>query len=49
MFVATFLSLFVVPILYIVITQIRLLFAGVPKVRHQAGKLVKQSEVDVLP
>ncbi len=49
MFVATFLSLFVVPILYIVITQIRLLFAGVPKARHQAGKLVKQSEVDVLP
>ncbi len=49
MFVATFLSLFVVPILYIVITQIRSLFAGVPKARHQAGKLVKQSEVDVLP
>jgi hydrophobic/amphiphilic exporter-1 (mainly G- bacteria), HAE1 family len=42
MFVATFLSLFVVPILYIVITQIRLLFAGVPKARHQAGKLAKQ-------
>lgn len=49
MFVATFLSLFVVPILYIVITQIRLLFVGVPKSRNQGGKLVKQSEVDVLP
>ncbi|HIK05337.1 MAG TPA: efflux RND transporter permease subunit [Trichormus sp. M33_DOE_039] len=49
MFVATFLSLFVVPILYIVITQIRSLFTGVPKARHQAGKLVKSSEVDVLP
>ncbi|MBD2613936.1 efflux RND transporter permease subunit [Nostoc punctiforme FACHB-252] len=49
MFVATFLSLFVVPILYIVITQIRSLFTGVPKARHQAGKLVKKSEVDVLP
>ncbi|MBD2597490.1 efflux RND transporter permease subunit [Nostoc spongiaeforme FACHB-130] len=49
MFVATFLSLFVVPILYIVITQIRLLFVGVPKLRNQAGKLAKQSRVDVLP
>jgi hydrophobic/amphiphilic exporter-1 (mainly G- bacteria), HAE1 family len=42
MFVATFLSLFVVPILYIVITQIRSLFTGVPKARNQAGKLAKQ-------
>ncbi|MBE9007208.1 efflux RND transporter permease subunit [Fortiea sp. LEGE XX443] len=49
MFVATFLSLFIVPILYIVITQIRSLFAGVPKLRNQAGKLTKQSRVDVLP
>ncbi|WP_392536248.1 efflux RND transporter permease subunit [Nostoc sp. C117] len=49
MFVATFLSLFVVPILYIVITQIRSLFVGVPKSRNQAGKLAKQSRVDVLP
>ncbi|HEY9800756.1 MAG TPA: efflux RND transporter permease subunit [Leptolyngbyaceae cyanobacterium] len=49
MFVATFLSLFVVPILYIVITQIRLLFAGVPKARHQVDKLAKPSGVDVLP
>ncbi|BAZ03178.1 transporter (plasmid) [Tolypothrix tenuis PCC 7101] len=48
MFVATFLSLFVVPILYIVITQIRLLFVGVPKLRNQAGKLAKQSGIDVL-
>jgi HAE1 family hydrophobic/amphiphilic exporter-1 len=41
MFVATFLSLFVVPILYIVISQIRLRFAGVSKSRYQAGELAK--------
>ncbi|MBD2456363.1 efflux RND transporter permease subunit [Nostoc sp. FACHB-87] len=48
MFVATFLSLFVVPILYIVITQIRLLFVGIPKLRNQESKLAKQSGIDIL-
>jgi HAE1 family hydrophobic/amphiphilic exporter-1 len=48
MFVATFLSLFVVPILYIVITQIRLLFVGLPKSRNQAVKLAKPSEIDLI-
>ncbi|MBD2446944.1 efflux RND transporter permease subunit [Nostoc sp. FACHB-152] len=41
MFVATFLSLFVVPILYIVISQIRMRFAGLPKAKYPAGELAK--------
>jgi HAE1 family hydrophobic/amphiphilic exporter-1 len=41
MFVATFLSLFVVPILYIVITQIRLRFISVAKAKYPAGELAK--------
>ncbi|MBD2295317.1 efflux RND transporter permease subunit [Anabaena sphaerica FACHB-251] len=48
MFVATFLSLFVVPILYIIITQIRSLFISRSKTRHQVGELAKTSGVDVL-
>jgi len=38
MFVATFLSLFVVPILYIVISQLRLRVAAVPQARPQPGE-----------
>ncbi|AFZ61217.1 efflux RND transporter permease subunit [Anabaena cylindrica FACHB-243] len=41
MFFATFLSLFVVPILYIMVTQISSLFTGLPKIKTPQRELIK--------